>query len=412
MFDVIIIGAGPSGMMCAIRASQNGKKVLLLERNTEIGKKMRLTGGGRCNITNLKDVKQFINSLPVKNGRFLYSALNQFDSQDIYHYFEQLGVPLKIEKDDKVFPQSNQSLDFILALKKQLDLYHVIVKCDTEVTNIEFLPDYKRVQTTKDEYIAPNVVIATGGKSYPHTGSTGFGYDIAKKLNHTLIDLFPTESPLISHDPLIHSKELQGLSFSDVTLSLVDEEQRVIKSHTSDLIITHFGLSGPAALKLSQFVYHYLKDHRKASIQIDFLPEFSLEDLIQLIKKKRNNEPQKNLKTIIKDLLPNRLLDYLFKTQGISEQLKMADISNKLINQITNFIKKFTIKVHEVKPLQAAFVTGGGISLKEINPKTMESKLIPGLYFIGEVLDLHGYTGGYNMTIALTTGHSAGMSIK
>jgi len=411
MYDVIIIGAGPSGMMCAVSASQNGKRVLLIEKNSEIGKKMRLTGGGRCNITNLKEVNLFIKSLPVQNGRFLYSALNQFGPSDIYHFFEQLGVPLKIEKDEKIFPKSNTSTDFILAFKSMLDENSVDIMCDTEVTSIH-MDELKCVKTTTKDYYAPNVVIATGGKSYPHTGSTGFGFEIAAQYNHSVTELFPTESPLVSHDTLINSKDLQGLSFNDVRISLVDENDKIIKSHTNDLIITHFGLSGPAALKLSQFVYYYLKDHREAPIQIDFIPDYLFEDLINFLKDKRILDAQKNLKTIIKELIPNRLLDYLFKKLELNEQIKMADLANKQIFDIALFIKKFPLIVHEVKPIQVAFVTGGGISLKEINPKTMESKIIPGLYFIGEVLDLHGYTGGYNMTIALTTGHCAGRNIN
>ncbi len=412
MYDVIIIGAGPSGIMCAIQAGQNGKKVLLIERNESLGKKMLLTGGGRCNITNLKEIKDFIKSLPLENGRFLYSALNQFNPFDIYQYFENLGIALKVEKDDKVFPKSDDSRDFIIALKNELVAAHVTVKYLCEVVDIQIIDDKKIVQTKNGDFTTNNVVIATGGKSYQNTGSTGFGYAIARKFHHTLTELFPTESPVLSHDPLVVSKELQGLSFSDATLSLVDENNKIIKSHTNDLIITHFGLSGPAALKLSQFIYFYLQSHSDAKLQIDILPQTSFDELTTFLKNKRTTDPQKNFKTIIKELLPNRLVNYFFNHKSINEELKMVDVSNNQINEIVNFIKKLTIIVHDIKPIEVAFVTGGGISLKEIDPKTMESKLIPGLYFIGEVLDLHGYTGGYNLTIALSTGFTAGINIK
>ncbi len=411
MYDVIVVGAGPSGMMCAIRASQNGKKVLLLEKNQDIGKKMKITGGGRCNITNLKDVKLFVKSLPVKNGRFLYSALNQFSPVDIYQYFEQIGVPLKEENENKVFPFSNQSNDFIEAFKNQLNRYEVDVRRETEVLSVSIQSTLKYVKTTKGDFKASKLVIATGGKSHPQTGSTGFGYEVAKDLNHSVTELFPTESPLISHDRVINSKALQGLSFHNVKLSLVDENQKIIQSHTNDLIMTHFGLSGPAALKLSQFVYHYLKNHSSASVYIDFIPQIKRDDLINELKQKRSSHPQKQLKTILKGYIPQRLLVYLFNLEKINESLKIAQLSNTLINRMTQWIKQFEVKIHEVKPITAAFVTGGGVSIKEINPKTMESKLIPGLYFIGEVLDLHGYTGGYNITIALSTGYCAGNNV-
>ncbi len=411
MHNVIIIGAGPAGVMCALTASKQSKKVLLIDKNEDIGNKLKLTGGGRCNLTNLKESNDFIKDLPVKNGRFLYSSLNQFGPHDILNYFKGLGLEFKIERDDKVFPKSDHAIDIINVLKAQLKNNKVNVLYQTEVKDIQIMDGYKLVKTTNGNFKSYNVVIATGGKSYPQTGSTGFGYEIANKFSHEVTDLFPTESPIISHDPLINSKLLQGLSFTNVKLSLIDEFNEVVKYHIHDLIITHFGLSGPAALKLSQFIYHFLKKNTIATLQVDFLPEITYESLITDIKNKRVINPHKNVKTIIKSLLPNRLIDYIFNKLMIDDTLKLSDLSNKQLNDIVRMLKEFEIKVHEIKPIQSAFVTGGGVSLKEINPKTMESKIIPGLFFIGEVLDLHGYTGGYNITIALTTGYAAGNNV-
>lgn len=407
MYDCIIIGAGPSGMMCAISASQNGNKVLLLEKNNILGKKMRLTGGTRCNITNLKENEQFIQNLPTKNGRFLHSSLNNFGPYNIYQFFTKLGVKLKEEDNNRIFPVSDKALDFIDAMHKELIKLNVEIKLNTEVIDVKKDNEFI-ITTTSNIYYARNIVIATGGLSYPHTGSTGFGYEFAEKFNHTVTELFPTESPIISHDDVIISKDLQGLSFSNITISLINKNNKIIKSITDDLIITHFGISGPAALKLSQFVYHYLKEHDEANIQINFIPNISHDEIINLITTNSN----KNLKTILRSLLPNRFIDFMFRRLEIPNERKNSELTNKIINNITKFVKSFTLKVHEIKPITVSFVTGGGVSLKEINPKTMESKLIPGLYFVGEVLNLHGYTGGYNMTIALSTGYTAGININ
>jgi predicted Rossmann fold flavoprotein len=411
MIDVTIIGAGPSGMMAAITASSYGKKVILCDKNPDIGKKMKLSGGGRCNITNYKDNNLFIQNLPTQNGRFLFSSLSNFGPFDIYQFFEEHKVPLKIEKDDKVFPQSDKSSDFIEALRREMQHNGVKLNLETEVIAISKQEDGFLINTNKGQWISQNIVVATGGQSYPHTGSTGFGHQLAKKFRHELTELFPTESPVLSNDPLIASKVLQGLSFTDIKLSLLDENKQVIKSHIHDLIITHFGLSGPAALKLSQFIHEYLQSHNKATVSIDFLPDRDKEDLIQELKQLKEDSLHKLAKNVLLNYSQNRLIQYILEQLKITDDLKMANLSNQLIQDFVHYLKDFQIIVHGIKPISNAFVTGGGVSLKEVNPKTLESKLVDGLYFTGEVLDLHGYTGGYNITIALSTGYTAGMSI-
>lgn len=408
MYDAIIIGAGPSGLMCAVTLGSYKKKVLLIEKNPDIGKKLRLTGGGRCNITNFKDVNTFINNLPIKSGRFLYHALTLFGPKDIWDYFEKRGIPLKIEDNDRVFPKSNRALDFIDVFNRELQNNNVQLLTNTEVTDIDIKDQFTTVYTTNGTFTASNIVIATGGVSYPHTGSNGFGHKTAKKFNHTVTELYPTESPLISHDELIVSRTLQGLSFKDITISLLDDNNKPLKTQTGDLIITHFGLSGPASLRLSQFVYHYIKDHNKAKITIDFLPTLNIETLKQTFLQLKNTEKTKTLKTSLKSFLPERLSEHLISKLNIGDNLKIGDVAKQTLLDLAILVKNFPIKIHGVKPLDVAFVTGGGVSLKELNPKTMESKLIPNLYFIGEVCDLHGYTGGYNLTIALSTGYTCG----
>jgi predicted Rossmann fold flavoprotein len=411
MVDVTIIGAGPSGMMAAITASAYGKKVILCDKNPDIGKKMKLSGGGRCNITNYKDNNQFILNLPTSNGRFLFSSLNNFGPYDIYQFFEDQKVPLKIEKDDKVFPKSDRSSDFIEALRKVMKSNGVEIKLETEVINLTKTESGFSVETNKGQWQSQAIIVSTGGQSYPHTGSTGFGHHIAQDFGHEITHLFPTESPVLSNDPLIASKVLQGLSFSDIKLSLLDENNQVIKYHIHDLIITHFGLSGPAALKLSQFIYEYLLNHKKAVVSIDFIPERNSEDLINEIKELKEQALHKLAKNVLMNYSQNRFIQYILDQLNITDELKMANLSNQLIIEFVNYLKDFQINVQGIKPIPNAFVTGGGVSLKEVNPKTLESKLVNGLYFTGEVLDLHGYTGGYNITIALSTGYTAGMSI-
>lgn len=412
MYDAIIVGGGPSGVMAAITAAEKRKKVLLLDKNDAIGKKMRISGGGRCNITNRKDVETFIKSLPIRNGRFLYHALYQFGPEEIYRYFTERGVPLKVEDNDRVFPVSDRSMDFIGALSVELNQKKVDLKFQTEVLDIKIDEEgIKEVHTNRGNFKAKNVVIATGGQSYPHTGSSGFGHHWSENYGIDVQPLFPTESPILSNDPLIQSKVLQGLSFKDVLLRLKDERSKTIKEHRKDFIITHFGLSGPGALMLSQFVYHYLKDHREALITIDFLPDRKEEELFNEIKAFKQSNPLKHVYNALGTYGQTRLIEYVLEKLNLSRDLQMANLDLSSIRSFIDHLKNFPIKVHDVKPLPYAFVTGGGISIKEIDPKTMESKKIDGLYYTGEVLDLHGYTGGYNITIALSTGYTAGLAI-
>lgn len=413
MYDCIVIGAGPAGVFSALSAGKRGKKVLLIERNDKLGEKLKISGGGRCNITNLKSTKDFISNLPHKNGRFLYSALNSFSPYDIVEFFSANGVNTKTADNDRVFPVSDNSNDFIRLMEELLIQYGVKTKYNESVTNIIVSDKAKQVKTDKSKYSAKSVVIATGGVTYPHTGSTGDGHKFAVALDHTVTELFPAETPLISNDEFIYTKELQGLSFQDASLSLLNNDGKCINKQSGDLIITHFGLSGPCALRLSQFVYLFLKENNltEATLSIDFLPLISFDELQNEILRLRDSASSKTLFAYINGKkIPKRLSNYILKKLDLNEIL-IRDLNNKKINMLVNAIKNLKIAVHGVKPLTKAFVTGGGVKLDEINPKTMESKIVSGIYFVGEVLDLHGFTGGYNITIALSTGFTCGNNL-
>jgi predicted Rossmann fold flavoprotein len=395
MYDVIIIGAGPAGIMASITASTNGKNVLLIEKNEKIGKKLELTGGSRCNLTNLKSIDNFINEIPV-NNKMLYSSLNHFGPHDIYNYFTNLGVELKIEDNDRVFPKDNKSTSIVNVLYKELINNEVKINFNETVKKIINYDNYKEVITDKANYKTKKIIIATGGCSYSHTGSSGDGYRLAKMINQDVTKLYPAETFLISKDNL----PLAGITLDNVVVSV-----NKIKRHGS-LLFTHVGVSGPAIFKISEEVYKELQINKDVVISIDLIPNYNLE---QLLKALNDYNPTKEINSFIRDYLPKRLADYI--TTLIDVNQKIATISKVKKLEILNSLKDFKINIQNTGTLEQSFVTGGGIDIKYINPKTMESTINSGIYFVGEVLDVHGHTGGYNITIALSTGYVAGLNI-
>ena len=383
-FDTIIIGGGPAGMMAAISSSFYGQKTLLLEKNKRLGKKLAGTGGGRCNVTNNGNLDDLMAGIPG-NGRFLYSVFSQFDNHDIINFFTENGVKLKVEDHGRVFPATDKSRTIIEALEKKIAELGGTVITNTEIVSVKKTDELFTVRSSDQTWTCQKLIVTTGGKSYPSTGSTGFGHDIARHFKHTITELEAAESPLLTDFP---HKALQGISLDDVTLSY---GKHVI---THDLLFTHFGLSGPAALRLSSFV------RGGETIYLDALPQMSQQDLATFLEENR----EKSLKNALKTLLPERLAEFF--VQGYPEKVKQ--LTEKEREQLLQSIKALKIPVTGKMSLAKSFVTKGGVSLKEINPKTLESKLVPGLHFAGEVLDINAHTGGFNITSALCTGWVAG----
>ncbi|AIM15946.1 hypothetical protein HW35_06100 [Bacillus sp. X1(2014)] len=410
-YDVIVIGGGPSGLMAAIAAGEKGAKVLLIDKGNKLGRKLAISGGGRCNVTNRLPVDELIKHIPG-NGKFLYSAFSIFNNEDIIRFFEKLDIQLKEEDHGRMFPVTDKAQSVVDALLHQLDKLQVKVMTDAPVVDVLYENGSVSGVLLKDKQIftAKSIVIAVGGKSVPHTGSTGDGYAWAKKAGHTITDLFPTEVPVTSDESFIKNKVLQGLSLRDIELSVLNPKGKPLITHRMDMIFTHFGISGPAVLRCSQFVVKALKKFNitHVAMLIDALPDRKEEELFQEIVKLVKAEPKKNLKNILKGLLPERYLLFLLDQNEIDPSAQAGTISKEKIRSFVNSCKNFQFKVNGTLSIEKAFVTGGGVSVKEINPKTMESKLMNGLYFAGEILDIHGYTGGYNITAALVTGRLAG----
>ncbi|MGG1517676.1 NAD(P)/FAD-dependent oxidoreductase [Paenibacillus oryzisoli] len=413
IYDVIIIGGGSAGLMAAIAASKNGASVLLADKGDKLGRKLGISGGGRCNVTNNKDMDELIKHIPG-NGRFLYSALSQFSNQDIIAFFEGLGIRLKEEDNGRMFPVSDKAKTVVDALIGQVRSQGVEIRTHSPVKRV--LYDGDRVSgvllQSGETLHSRAVIVASGGCSVPHTGSTGDGYAWAEAGGHTITPLFPTEVPLTSKEAFIRSKELQGLSLRDVTLSVLNAKGKAIISHRGDMLFTHFGLSGPIALRCSQFVVKELNksEHMEVLVTVDLLPESSVDELYNQSMALAKADAKKAIKNVLKTLVPERLLPPLLEKAGLDELLTYDNIPKQNWTELCRLMKAFPITVKGTLSLEEAFVTGGGVHLKEIDPSTMASKLVEGLYFCGEVLDIHGYTGGYNITAAFSTGHLAGTS--
>ncbi|KMT59778.1 BaiN/RdsA family NAD(P)/FAD-dependent oxidoreductase [Paenilisteria newyorkensis] len=412
-FDVIVIGGGPSGLMAAIAAAEKNKRVLLVEKGPKLGRKLILSGGGRCNVTNRKPAEEIIKNIPG-NGRFMYSPFSEFNNEDIIAFFEKLGVALKEEDHGRMFPVTDSARSVADAMISRLDKLNVKIYMKTPVKRVNYQEGQVVGITLADgqEIGARAVIVAVGGKSVPRTGSTGDGYAWAREAGHTITELYPTEVPITSREAFIKSKVLQGISLRDVALSVLNPKGKPIITHQMDMIFTHFGVSGPAALRCSQFVIQGLKKFAvpELTMLIDFFPDISKGELEQEVMGLVKDNPKKAVKNALKSVMQERMLLFLLERAEIDIDADCISVAQKKWQAFIETLKKFTFQVNGTLDFEKAFVTGGGVSVKEIMPKEMQSKLMPGLFFCGEILDINGYTGGYNITCALVTGRLAGVN--
>lgn len=411
-YDVIVAGGGSAGLMACVSAARHGASVLLLDKGNKLGRKLGISGGGRCNVTNAKETDDLIAHIPG-NGRFLYSAFQHFNNRDIMNFFEGLGIALKEEDNGRMFPVSDKAASVVGALIQEVKRLGVEIKTDSPIAEVLYEDGRTAGVRLKSGHIyrAPSVIVATGGKSVPHTGSTGDGYPWAEAAGHTITELYPTEVPIVSHEKWIQSKELQGLSLRDVELSVWNPKGKKVIGHRGDMIFTHFGVSGPIALRCSQFLRQVKNKFHTPDVEmaIDLFPDLDVSSLDQLLRDKLASEPKKAIRNVLKGHVPDRLLPLLFDKSQLDGDATYAHLPKQQWGDFVACLKQFRFRAVGTKSIEEAFVTGGGVNLKEINPKTMESKLMPGLFFCGEVLDIHGYTGGYNITAAFSTGYTAGM---
>lgn len=432
-FDVLVVGAGSSGLMATINAANQGARVLLLEKNKRPGRKLLLSGGGRCNVTNRTSRQDLIAHIPG-NGKFLYSALNQFDQDDIIDFFQSRGVALKEEDHGRMFPVTNSARTILDTLLAELEALDVTIWYEAPVERLLLDREAGRVRgvllASGREVLAPAVVLAVGGRAYPKTGATGDGYAWARAAGHTIERLYATEAPLLSQDSFIVDKSLQGVSLRDVAVTVWDAEgapsassqvrtagntpakqssapAKAIVTHQMDMIFTHFGFSGPAILRCSGHVNQWLFAHPEAEscrLTVNFQPNLTQTELSAQAEAGRD----KQLLTLLKQWVPERLALVLCQQLGVAPETAFKQLTHAQIAQLWQLMTAFPLSATGSQPLEKGFVTGGGVSTKEVNPKTMESKLTQGLFFCGEFLDINGYTGGYNITAAFVTGTIAG----
>ena len=416
---VIVIGGGPAGMMSAIASAESGNNVVILEKMERLGRKLLITGKGRCNITSSLPIDEFIQNTPG-NGQFLYSCFKNFTNEDIINFLKSEGLEVKEERGNRIFPITDKSLDVLKCFEKRLKELKVKIEFNTKVVEIKQKQNKLQVitvETNKEKEIktleAEKVILATGGKSYPLTGSTGDGYQIAKKLGHTVTPIKPSLVPLESHN-IKECKNLQGLSLKNVEIKLQDtSKNKTIYEDFGEMLFTHFGVSGPIILSGSAHLVRYknideLLKNKKIILKIDFKPALSEEKLDTRILRDFNEFKNKQFKNSLDKLLPQKLIPIIIERTMINPEKKVNEITKKERRTITNLLKNFEISIKGFRPIEEAIITSGGINIKEINPKTMESKLVKGLYFAGEIIDVDSYTGGFNLQIAYSTGYTAG----
>ena len=407
---VVVIGGGAAGLMAAVIAGREGAKVTLLEKMNYVGKKMGITGKGRCNITNACDMSEFIKNTPG-NGKFLYGAYERFTNEDLLQLLHDAGLETKVERGGRVFPASDSALDVRNTFMKLMKQYGVDVHLEEPVKKI-LVDDgtVTGVVTDKETYHADAVVIATGGKSYPATGSTGDGYVLASQVGHTITDIRPSLVPIVTEESWV--KDLMGLSLRNVELSVI-AKNKVQATMFGEMMFTHFGITGPIVLSLSHTVGKLMRKKNISTIGLDInlKPALSPETLDKRLQKDFDLYSKKQLINGMKDLLPSRLIPLIIELAGIDPQKPINQISKEERQQIGYMLQHMPLTVKGLRPVEEAIVTAGGISLKEFNPKTMESKLVKGLYGAGEVLDIDAFTGGYNLQAAFSTGYVAAMHI-
>lgn len=410
MKRVVVIGGGAAGLMTAVIAGREGAKVTLLEKMNYVGKKMGITGKGRCNITNACDMSDFIKNTPG-NGKFLYGAYERFTNEDLLQLLHDAGLETKVERGGRVFPASDSALDVRNTFMKLMKHYGVDVHLEEPVKKL-LVDDgvVTGVVTDKETYHADAVVIATGGKSYPATGSTGDGYMLAAQVGHKITDIRPSLVPIVTEESWV--KDLMGLSLRNVELSVV-AKNKVQAKMFGEMMFTHFGITGPIVLSLSHTVGKLMRKKNIGTIGLDInlKPALSPETLDKRLQKDFDLYSKKQLINGMKDLLPSRLIPLIIELAGIDPQKPINQISKEERQQIGYMLQHMPLTVKGLRPVEEAIVTAGGISLKEFNPKTMESKLVKGLYGAGEVLDIDAFTGGYNLQAAFSTGYVAAMHI-
>lgn len=400
-----VIGAGPAGIVGAgIAASQN-KNVTLIEKNNKIGKKLFITGKGRCNITNAASIEDFFDNI-IRNKTFLYSSLYSFTNDDIIKLLNQFGLKTKIERGNRVFPLSDKSSDVIKAFSDFLLSNKVNIMLNTNVNNVYFRDNNFFVETNKGTLEFDKLLISTGGKSYPTTGSTGDGYNFAKRFGHTITPLNPSLVPLELEDKWV--KDLQGLSLKNILLKTYEETKNVHEEF-GEMIFTHYGISGPIVLSTSNYLHFYNKE--QVSFKIDFKPALDSKKLDARILRDFNNYNNKQIKNALDDLLPQKIIPVILNLSNINPETVVNQITKSKRLELVTIIKNFPMKFKSYRPIEEAIITSGGILTDEINPSTMESKIIPNLYFAGEIIDVDALTGGYNLQIAYSTGYIAGINM-